>query len=653
MKNMRFSTRLSIYIIALTSMLFLFVFSYNYYKTYYAIYTLSIESAHTLAQKNVEKIEGILQKVEQVPLYIAHSLSTKSITEEIIQELIIAFVDANADIYGATLAVAPNILPTLIQGAPDYFSPYYFKDVDNISHINLASDNYKYWEQDWYVKPFTSGKPSWSDPYFDTGGGNTLMATYSVPIYRTNTQGEKYFFGVITADISLTWLQEIIDTIPIYETGFTSIIGDKGMFIACPNKDLVARPDYTLFHYAKEHNSSDFYQLAEKVTNDESGILALKSIISGEHAEVIYTPLPSTGWSLVLFIPRDEFFAELLEQTFVIVILALLGIVGIVIVVSSISYKATRHLRELSKNTKEIAQGNLDSVLPEVKYRDEIGELATSFDNMRISLKEYIANLTEVTAQQERLESELKIAKNIQASFLPKEFVAITASETASNKSHTIALCASLFPARAVGGDLYDFFYLDENHLFISVGDVSGKGIPAALFMAVTQTLIKSIAKQEKDPASILYAVNNSLAKENDVCMFVTLFCGILHVHSYEFIYTNAGHENPILSRHGEVIKALELPKGLALGIMEGAKYINKSIQLKSCDTILLYTDGVTDAVSAHHEKFGVKNLYNTMESLQECSVEDMIKNIQNAVKKHEQGVEQFDDITLLGLRMT
>lgn len=642
MKKIRFSTRISIYIIVLVSTLFSLIFAYNYHKVYHSIYNLSIQNARTLSMENVEKIERILQTVEQVPDYIAWRCGSQELSENIILDILYGVVSTNDEIYGSTIAVSPGALSDIEAGAPKYYAPYFYHQNEGLGYADLAASSYRYWEQDWFTNPQKERKAVWNEPYFDEGGGNVFMATYSVPIYHKNHDGDKIFFGVITADISLEWLQDIVDNLPIYETGTLSLISRTGHLIAYPHKkNKFEELDTTIFELAEEIDRPELQELAEKITSGKSDIISFKSLYTEVDSIVLYTPLPSTGWSVVVSIPKNELFAELMEQSIVIFILGTVGIIGIVLLVSFITYKATSPLRKLSESTKEIAQGNLDVVLPEVKHLDEIGELTLSFENMKTALKEYIANLTEATARQERIESELKIATHIQTSFLPHESISNEQLETV----------ASLTPAREVGGDLYDYFFLDDKHLFFSIGDVSGKGVPAALFMAVTQSLVKSIAKQERNPAIILHQVNNSLAKENDACMFVTLFCGILNIQTGELIYSNAGHENPVLISQKENIQNVQLPQGMALGVMENMQYQNKSISLNTHDVLLLYTDGVTDALSIQQENFGKKNLYKVLEIEKNKSLCDIVNNLKASISEHEAGCEQFDDITLIALK--
>ncbi|MFW6324260.1 MAG: SpoIIE family protein phosphatase, partial [Desulfovibrionales bacterium] len=281
--------------------------------------------------------------------------------------------------------------------------------------------------------------------------------------------------------------------------------------------------------------------------------------------------------------------------------------------------------------------------LPKNRSGDEVGALTDSFDHMRQAIKEYVADLTETTRAKERIESELKIARTIQMSFLPKKFPPFPHRKE-------FEIFAALEPAKEVGGDLYDFFLLDEEHLFFSVGDVSDKGVPAALFMAVTKTLMKGIAEHHVSPSDVLARVNEELCSENDSNMFVTLVCGILNVRTGELLYSNAGHNPPIFSKQGRAPEWLELPPGLVLGAMEGVPYQTKRIMLNPGDSLLVHTDGVTEAMNDSKEIYSDERLLKFMHDIHGRNPEENVQQVMHSVKEYAGDTPQSDDITLLSI---
>lgn len=273
---------------------------------------------------------------------------------------------------------------------------------------------------------------------------------------------------------------------------------------------------------------------------------------------------------------------------------------------------------------------------------DEVGRLASATIQMVHKLQDYIENIKRFTAARERLESELSIARNIQMSFLPKQFPPYPDKKE-------FDLYAQLEPAREVGGDLYDFFLLDEDHLFVSVGDVSGKGVPSALFMAVTKTLFKGMAHPRLEPSAIVARVNNELRESNEALMFVTLFCGVLNIRTGAFQYANAGHNPPIIIRKGRPPSLLEIPPGFVLGV-EAFEYTSQTIDLQPGDQILLYTDGVTEAMNAAKQCFGEAALLDTLQQLDDHSPQHTVETLMAAVHAYAAGEPQSDDVTILSV---
>jgi sigma-B regulation protein RsbU (phosphoserine phosphatase) len=244
------------------------------------------------------------------------------------------------------------------------------------------------------------------------------------------------------------------------------------------------------------------------------------------------------------------------------------------------------------------------------------------------------------------MESELKIAHDIQMSILPKTFPPFPTRDE-------FDLYALITPAREVGGDFYDFFQLSENLLCFVIGDVSGKGVPAALFMAITKTLIKSFAREDVSPDAILAHVNGELAADNDACMFVTLFCGLLDMASGEIRYANAGHNPPVLIKKNGSVDWLPRAGSLVAGAMPGVEFKCEQLRLEPGDSLFLYTDGVTEAMNKVEELFSEEKLIRELAGAADLSIKDAIGKVMNAVHLFSDGAPQSDDITMMMIRYT
>ncbi|MCK4468572.1 MAG: SpoIIE family protein phosphatase, partial [Desulfobacterales bacterium] len=290
---------------------------------------------------------------------------------------------------------------------------------------------------------------------------------------------------------------------------------------------------------------------------------------------------------------------------------------------------------------EDIAKGNLDVSIPEIKTGDEVGKLAQSFDYMKTSLKQYIADLTETTAAKERIESELQIAHDIQMGILPKIFPPFP-------DMPEFDLYATLEPAREVGGDLFDFFFLDDDHLCFNVGDVSGKGVPASLFMAITKTLIKTRATKDMTQEIVLNQVNQDLSADNPSLLFVTLFLGTLNIKDGTLEYCNGGHNPPYIIRASGKIEVVEMTSGIALGVMEDFSFQSKRIVLNKGDAIFIYSDGVTEAMNSKLELFSEERLEGELDRLKGLPVADIIAGVMEKIREFSQDEPQTDDITMM-----
>ncbi|MFC1485123.1 SpoIIE family protein phosphatase [bacterium] len=301
-----------------------------------------------------------------------------------------------------------------------------------------------------------------------------------------------------------------------------------------------------------------------------------------------------------------------------------------------------RPLSILHDNVDRVAKGDF-YVHQDVTSNDEIGGVARAFNKMVEDLKAHMENLEKTTRAKDKIENELDIAHDIQQSIIPKVFPAFP-----DRKEFDIY--GVLQPARQVGGDFYDFFFIDEDHLCLVIADVSDKGVPASLFMAVTKTLVKATAKEERSPEKILTFVNKELVSDNSICMFVTIFCGILNIRTGELEHSNAGHNSPLLIRKDKNSEFIEIKKAPSLGIVEDVIYEKEKIMLNEGDILYMYTDGITEAMNTNKEMFGEESLKNTLSKYRNYSVDALVKYTLQVVEDFADGEPQSDDITIMAL---
>lgn len=305
-------------------------------------------------------------------------------------------------------------------------------------------------------------------------------------------------------------------------------------------------------------------------------------------------------------------------------------------------------IEKLSRFTTEIIKsGNFKKQEIVISTKDEIEDLGNSFNAMLKKLEDYIGNLTAVTAEKERIGTELNVATHIQSSMLPCIFPAFP-------DRNELDIYATMTPAKEVGGDFYDFFMVDERHIAIVMADVSGKGVPAALFMVIGKTLIKDHTQPGRDLGEVFTEVNHILCESNDNGMFITAFEGVLDLITGEFRYVNAGHEKPFIYHESEGYEAYKVRSGFVLAGMENIRYKEQIIQLHIGDKVFLYTDGVTEAMNKEHQLYGMDRLRHILnQQCQTCSPEKILELVKADIDAFVGDNDQFDDITMLCLEYT
>ena len=395
----------------------------------------------------------------------------------------------------------------------------------------------------------------------------------------------------------------------------------------------------------------------KRIFNDEVAVKASRNVDKSYLFQVYYRDTGETMWDISspVFVKarhwgtfRVGIDMERVHRAIVSLrwrLILLMGILLIVIalVVILVTSLMMRPLKFLHSGVKQVAKGNL-TYQQEIISNDEIGDLSRAFNKMVSDLREHVEQLKQTTAAKEKMESELKIAHNIQMSIIPNTFPAFS-------ERTEFDLYAKIITAKAVGGDLYDFFFIDGRRLCFVVGDVSGKGVSAALFMAVTRTLLRSKAIEGISAASLITEVNNCLCLENDACMFCTLFLAILDIKTGVCEFTNAGHNRPYLVLERDRIEPLAKVHGAPLGVMDNKTYHSDTITLKKGEAIVIYTDGVTEAQTVTHEMFEEDRLEAVVRANMTVSPQVLTDKIVGAVKDFEGEADQADDITVLVLR--
>jgi sigma-B regulation protein RsbU (phosphoserine phosphatase) len=579
----------------------------------------------------VSHVEDVLHSIEERTLALGEALSVLAPAGPDADRLLLRFVEGNRDLFGGAIAWTPG--PRGERRALYYH--WSTRDPGRLEPADLASEAYRYWEKEWFREPLASRGPLWTEPYRDTGGGGAWMVTFAVPFGPAVSAPA----GVVTADVRLERLDSIVAEIELGRNGFGLLVSHSGHVVAASKGEQVDH-ETTVLQQARPEARAWLEPILRKVQAGEGGFARVER--EGRPFRLTYRPVGRAGWTLAALYPEDELLAGVSRLRTVQALLGLTGLVLLTLVVVALSRRLTRPISALAASADTIARGDLDAPLPPVESRDEVGALARAFHHMRDSLKEYIRNLQETTAAKERLEGELRAARRIQAAMLPEP--------AAGGPGEGYELGATLVPARQVGGDLFDHFR-DGSRVFVLAGDVSGKGIAAALFMARAKTVFETVASREADPGVVLDAVNRSLCRENDAGMFVTAAAGVLDLASGELAFALAGHDPPVLVPATGAPRALTAEGGRVLGLIEASDFPVNRLRLEPGDAIVLYTDGVSEAQDGAGGFFGAERIVAMVGALRQQAAPALTAGLLGAVRAFAGEAPQSDDITILTLR--
>jgi len=524
---------------------------------------------------------------------------------------------------------------------------------------------------DWYVRARDTGRPHWTVVYGDRRGRGAAFS-FVVPFFD-GPPGVGVFAGAARSTVRLADLSGIIDPTGIRRSGQFFILSRCGLMVYSTEGvevELEAGGTVAGQNFL-ETGDARLRSLGLSMTLGATGMTELE--MDGIPFYVAYAPIRTLGWSLGVTVPAQEIHVpaarivdqiwEITEATraaigmyirFLVVSVAVLFL-AILPAIAFFSLRFTRAVTgpvlALSDGVREVAGGNLGREVV-VKTGDELELLADSFNVMTSQLRRHIAQTAKATAERQRMDTELDIAMRIQSSMLPNDFPPFR------DRKDEFDLYAEVHPAKEVGGDFYDFFFIDEDRFAVLVADVAGKGIPAALFMATTKTVVKNRLQSVGEPELALELVNRELCEGNIANMFVTLWLCILEIPTRRLTYVNAGHNPPMLLRgssrrpDGEGFGFLVSPPDLVLAGMDDTCYHCRQIQMEIGDTLFLYTDGILEAADPSGAFYGKERLKAFLDANASRPLREMLPDLRGDVEAFADGAEQSDDITMVALRV-
>ena len=631
----KLSIRVSLWVVLFAAIIFTVALGFLFFQSREAVRQEAISHASQILDKTSLRVEGILNRVE-----VASNM-TKWLVERHPDKADSMFVYSrsmlvnNPDFYNCSIAFEPYYF----KDKGRYFSAYTKHIGDSLRTIQGGSDSYQYFFTDWYLMSTLLDKPSWTEPYMDLDvATNTSEMVTSYCQTIKNKDGQK--IGVINTSLSISWLSNTISATKPYPNSYSIMIGRGGTYFVHPDSTKITRQ--TIFTQTLEHPDTAMVALGHAMQRGEEGMKHMN--IDGKDCYVFYKPLGNTGCSMAIVCPEKDIFGGFDRLRRSVMAIVITGLLLMLYLFIRIITRELSPLRRLAHEAETIASGHFDAELPNFERIDEIGQLSQSFGNMQQSLVKYIEELKETTAVKASIESDLRIANGIQMGMLPENF------PTRGDRDD-VQLYASLTPAKEVGGDLFDFYFRDDK-LFFCIGDVSGKGVPASLFMAVTRAVFRTTSAHESKPDRIVSVMNQMIADMNKTNMFVTLFVGVLDLPTGMLHYSNAGHDAPLLVGAG--VGELPCDSNIPVGVMPDWDYTLQEAQIYTNTTIFLFTDGLTEATSADFKLFDMERVNDVaVKALaqQQQEPQQLISLMTEAVHQFVGDAEQSDDLTMMAIQ--
>ena len=515
-------------------------------------------------------------------------------------------------------------------------------------------------ERPWYIGAVNAGKLWFSAVETDTYTGK-IGVECSAPVYKDGK-----LVAVVGVDLFLNSMSDYVNSASS-QGGYISVINNEGKVIFAPEDNGIFTVE--LSDNARDMRADENKALADfinKALTEQTGLVSVN--VNGKEYYMTSSPINTVGWAVISFIEKDiteqpaqimmseydrinddatQKFSESMKKLnqAMLVIIAVLLVLGI----TAALFVAGRIVKPIEYMTKRIDELSGTDIAFEMNdfYRtgDEIEVLAQAFATLSKRTIHYIEQITRITAEKERIGAELELATRIQADMLPNIFPAFPEREE-------FDIYATMTPAKEVGGDFYDFFLIDDNHLGLVMADVSGKGVPAALFMMMSKILVNNFAMMGESPAKVLEQTNTQICKNNDEEMFVTVWFGVLDIETGKVTAANAGHEYPMIKKANGEFEILKDKHGFVVGGMEGMRYKEYEFTLEKGGTLFLYTDGVAEANNAKNELFGKDRMLAALNAEPQADPKTLLENMKKSVDEFVGNAPQFDDLTMLGVKL-
>jgi len=609
---------------AVNAVLLLLVVAASYYIAQRIIWNSAQSRVRQQTQQQAERIGATLRSVEISTAIVSALAREHAGDPTYLVDLLQAVVKADPDASGGVVALEPGV------AGPGEFA-YYAGEPDN---LDLVARGEAYREQGWYRRTRDGQRTWWSDPYRSARAGGAWVVTCNQPVLGVDGR----HLGMVSLDIPVAHLADQMQTV-LNRTGLRAVLiapggtivvhPDPGVALLNTIDDLIAR------------GRQDLVPLAQARLRGEPLEYDHLARAQDERRFTVFTPIDDAGWSITISLSHRLPVADLERATRWLLVWALLALLLCALWQLRLAERLAQPLEQVTESARHFSKGEYDYPVPHVERRDEIGVMARAMEGARTSIRRQLEEIEGMGAARQKLESELAIARDIQLAMLP-------IAPTLHSRHHALGVYAVLEPARAVGGDFYSFSVRGGHWLWFAIGDVSDKGVPAALFMARAITVLEVAAGLGGSPGDALRIAAQRLVEGNDTCMFATVLCGVLDVVSGDLHMASAGHEPPVLVRADGQAEFLPVVPGPALGFELSEDYPVWTGQARPGDTLLAYTDGITEAFDLQQQAFGTQRLLAALTP--GGDPERICHDLVDAVHAFCAGAPQSDDITVLAL---
>lgn len=583
------------------------------------------------AQEAAQRLAVVMRSVTITTAGLSDLVAASTLDHDELTTTLRAMVRATPGANGGLLVLEPVHGPREELGYARYIAAD-GKDRD------LLADGYDYRSKAWYQRTLASRDGWWSEPYRNQTAGGVWMVTYNLPLRPTARGGSAR--GMVSLDLPLATLTDSFETLSNLPGWRVSLVAPAGTLAANPEPGVAL--NWTLDGYIKNSGRHDLAGAARAVKLGQAEQFSHRDARSGERRYTVVEPVGDSGWSLLVAQSYQLIVARLNQALWQLAAVGLLLALISMLVLRRLAKRISRPVEHLAESTTRLAQGEYDWPVPHTGRSDEVGRMARTLEHARVSIQQQLLEIGEMGAARQKLESELSIARDIQLAMLSP--ARVIERGDARLEAH-----AMLEAAKAVGGDFYSFIERDDE-LWFAIGDVSDKGVPAALFMARTVTVLEVAARSSSSPDQVLAEASRRLVEGNDTCMFATMLCGRIDVRSGRCTLANAGHDSPLLLHADGRVETIAAVAGPPVGFEVSTDFPLWHGQLQPGDTLLAYTDGVTEAFDVDNQAFGGDRLLAALGP--GYSAEDNCRQLIAEVHRFAGSAPQSDDITVLAIRL-